>query len=206
MPPSDASAEVDELVRRAREGSAASFSELVLRYQAPLYQFLVVYTGNPTEAEEICQDAFVRSWDKLHTFRPGAPFGPWLFGLSRRVAASHFRRLGRHDTQPLGEEPSSDERGPVERSSSQERAERLWDLAARVLDEQQRSALWLHYAEGMNAAEVGAVLGRRTGSVRVLLHRARKRLAEHIEAPGEESAGESFVAPLRTLPFKEVFE
>lgn len=205
-PPSDASAEVDELVRRAREGSTASFSELVLRFQAPLYQFLLVYTGSATEAEEICQDAFVRSWDKLHTFRLGAPFGPWLFGLSRRVAASHFRRLGRRSTESLGEEPSSDELGPLERSSRQERAERLWDLAARVLDGEQRSALWLHYAEGLSAAEVGAVLGRRTGSVRVLLHRARRRLAESLEASRGATAQDPLVAPLGTLALKEVFE
>lgn len=179
-PPRDTVASEEELVRRAREGSTASFSELVRRHERALYRFLEVLTGSPAEAEEICQDAFVRCWDKLHTFREGAAFAPWLFGLSRRVAASHFRRRARRAAESLDEEPSSADHGPVERSSRREDAARLWDVVARLLDESQRSALWLHYAESMSAREIGDVLGRRPASVRVLLHRARKRLADHL--------------------------
>ncbi|GJM22101.1 MAG: hypothetical protein DHS20C15_20160 [Planctomycetota bacterium] len=187
---------IDELVASARGGCAASFSELVRRHEAPLYRFLVMRTRDPEQAEELCQQSFVRCWRKLHTFRPGAAFSPWLFTLGRNVAANHFRKRTDAPLEEAGDPPSG-ERGPHDQSSAREERERLWDLAARLLDEAQRSALWLHYAEGMSASEIGGVLERPAAQVRVVLHRARRRLADHLRALDslQHSEGEPSAQP-----------
>ena len=67
----------------------------------------------------------------------------------------------------------------------------LWDLAARVLSEEQRDALWLRYAEDLPPLEIARVLDRRPSTVRVLLFRARARLAEHLPAPDAATTPET---------------
>ena len=62
-----------------------------------------------------------------------------------------------------------------------EERSRVWELAERVLTEDQRSALWLRYAEDLSVQEIAEVLGRRATTVRVLMFRARQKLAEHLE-------------------------
>ena len=64
---------------------------------------------------------------------------------------------------------------------AREVGERLWDLAARILTREQHEALWLRYVEELDAAEIGRVLGRRPGAVRVLLYRARGELARRLD-------------------------
>ena len=185
--PPDASASTESLVAAAQSGCAASFSELVRRHEAPLYRFLVMRTRDPEQAEELCQQSFVRCWRKLHTFRTGAPFTPWLFTLSRNLATNHILRRRRDTPLEDAGDPASGERGPHDQSVDREASEQLWDLAARLLDEAQREALWLHYAEELSPREIGVVLDRPAAHVRVLLHRARRRLAEHLHDPRSAS-------------------
>lgn len=182
----DANASTEALVVAAQGGCAASFSELVRRHEAPLYRFLVMRTRDPEQAEELCQQSFVRCWRKLHTFRVGARFAPWLFTLSRNLAATHFQRRRRDAPLEDAGDPPSGERGPHDQSAAREASEQLWDLAARLLDEAQREALWLHYAEELSPREIGEVLERPAAHVRVLLHRARRRLAEHLRDPAAD--------------------
>ena len=59
----------------------------------------------------------------------------------------------------------------------------VWDVATRLLAAEPRSALWLCYAEGRSMREIGSILGKREGAVRVMLHRAREKLAAHLAPP-----------------------
>ena len=70
--------------------------------------------------------------------------------------------------------------GPAE-AAARRGATGLWGLAERVLTSDQRTALWLRYVEGHSADEIGRVLDRRAPAVRVLLHRTRFVLAEHLD-------------------------
>jgi RNA polymerase sigma-70 factor, ECF subfamily len=172
---------VEDLVRRARAGSSDAFQELVERYESPLYNFLLRRTACADDAEELAQDAFVRAWRKLATYDDRWTFSTWLFTLARRLAATRGRSprssIGDGavlDGVPVHADPGED------LARSEERAN-LWSIVDRVLDEDTRSALWLRYAEDRTMAEIGAILGRSTVAVRVMLFRARLRLAEHLE-------------------------
>ncbi len=165
------------LVARASQGSRDAFAELVLRYQAPLYAFLVVRTASAEDAEELCQEAFVRAWQKLALYDSQWRFSTWLFTLARRLTASRYRRGRREESGHEALELASSERaGPERIASGREEWANLWALAGRVLTPGQRSALWLRYAEDLAPDAIGAVLGKRTGTVRVILFRARERL------------------------------
>lgn len=170
----------EELARLARAGSRAAFEGLVLRLQRSLLRFLAWQAPSSEEAEDLAQESFLRAWQRIESYDPRRPFAPWLFTLARRVALSKAR--ARREQRSIDGLPeSADERDPAALASEREERENLWRVARRVLGAEVTSALWLRYAEGLEAAEIARVLGRRTVTVRVMLFRARARLAAQLE-------------------------
>jgi RNA polymerase sigma-70 factor, ECF subfamily len=167
----------DELARAAQGGSLAAFEALVLRHEQRLLNYLSRISGNRHEAEDLAQQAFVLAYRKLGSYRMGRPFSAWLFAIGRHVAIDGWR--ARKVAESLDGEVEA--RGP----SPAVEAERsdLWAIARRELSEKQFSALWLMYAEGYTVPEIAATLGMTRISVRVSVHRARRRLAAILE-PG----------------------
>jgi RNA polymerase sigma-70 factor (ECF subfamily) len=174
---------VEDLIRRARSGSSAAFGELVARYESPLFNFLLRRTASAEDAEEIAQDAFVRAWQRIESYDSRWSFSTWLFTLARRLAATRSRsaRPAARGQEALDLVTAKDEPGG-DLTRTEER-ETLWSTADRILDSDQRAALWLRYAEELTVGEIAEVLGRSPVSVRVMLYRARARLAARL-APG----------------------
>ncbi len=182
----------EELARRAREGSREAFALLVQRFEGPLLRFLRVRTGRWEDSEELAQETFLRAWHSLQRYDPARRFATWLYTIAKRLAISHHRRerpaLG---TETLSE-PVASEPDPEASASAREEGHELWSLAARVLGVEERTALWLRYGEDLTPAEIAPILGRRQVTVRVLLFRAREKLARHLEqlgAPGAPDDG-----------------
>lgn len=182
---------IEDLVRRAQAGSAAAFGELVARYESTLFNFLLRRTSSVEDAEEIAQDAFVRAWQKISSYDSRWSFSTWLFTLARRLAATRGRSAR---PIPNGHEAldavsvQADPGGAL--TDTEERAS-LWSIADRVLEKDQCSALWLRYAEDLSAAEIAEVLGRSTVSVRVMLFRARARLAQYLASDRPPTRGDA---------------
>lgn len=169
------------LVASAAAGRREAFAELVLRYEAPLQRFLRMRCGSAEDAEELAQESFLRAWKALASYDARWSFSTWLFTLARRLAASRRRsaRPPAQGSEALGRFGRRED--PLRSMEALESGEKLWGLAERVLTPEQKSALWLRYAEDLDAAAIGKVLGRRAGAVRVLLFRARSALARHLE-------------------------
>jgi RNA polymerase sigma-70 factor (ECF subfamily) len=183
--------QVEDLVRRARTGSSTAFEALVARYESPLFNFLLRRTASAEDAEEIAQDAFVRAWTKLESYDPRWSFSTWLFTLARRLAATRERsRPPRVDGNEALDHVSvhADPGGAL---SATEESASLWSIADRILDRDQRSALWLRYAEDVSVGEIAEVLGRTSVSVRVMLFRARVRMAKVLEPARNETRATS---------------
>jgi RNA polymerase sigma-70 factor (ECF subfamily) len=173
---------VEDLVRRAQGGSSAAFGELVDRYESPLFNFLLRRAATPEDAEEIAQDAFVRAWRRIGLYDARWTFSTWLFTVARRLAATRTRSAA---PRLQGSEALEDVRvhaDPARELAREDDKMSLWSVADRVLDEDPRSALWLRYAEDLSIPEIAAILGRSSVSVRVMLFRARARLADHLAA------------------------
>lgn len=160
------------LARQAREGSSAAFGTLVHRYHARVFAFLLTLTRHRQDAEDLTQDTFVRAWNKIHRYDPALPLLPWLFTIARRQSIAALRKA-----RPLPPELPF----PAEPEPASPALE-LWAIAKRRLMPDAYSALWLHYREDLPLKEVGSVLGKREGAVKVLLHRARKTLADSLRA------------------------
>ena len=176
----------EALAARAQAGCRESFGLLVERHQKGLYNFLLQRVRSPDEAEDLTQESFVRAWRRLATYRDQWRFSTWLYAVARSAAADRGRER-RELSQAAHADPSFDP-DPAAELCAREESQNLWALAREVLNEDQRSALWLCYGEERPAAEIGRVLGKSAVAVRVMLFRARAILAQHIERKEHRSA------------------
>lgn len=176
----------EQLARESVAGCSRSFAVLVERYQGRLLRFVRRRASSEHDAEDITQEAFVEAWRCLHRYDDRWRFSTWLYTIASRRAASHFRR--RKDTTSVLIERCEDDgvASPGQAIEASEQRSRMWQLAEALLSDEQRTALLLKYAEGMTAAEIGRVLGKRPVAVRVMLFRARERLAAELVAEESE--------------------
>lgn len=177
------------LVQRAQGGSLEAFGELIGRYERALFNFLRMRSGGgDADVEDLTQETFLRAWRYIDNYDPRWRFGTWLFTIGIRVAITEFRRGERNAAAVAGlaelsgrvsaESGSGLTDGGNGRLSESEGegGESIWEIARRVLSEDERTILWLRYGEDLSAAEIGRIVGKKTVGVRVILHRARVRL------------------------------
>ena len=169
----------EDLARQSQGGDFAAFEELVSRYENRIYSFVFRSCGHDADAREVTQDTFVRAFSAIAQFDPGRPFASWLFAIARRKGIDCFRARIPGDGQSAPEEFDPDD--PSELLARREDAQDLWRRARRSLTDSQFQALWLRYAEEMDVAQIGRVLGKTQTYVKVLLFRARHKLAAELE-------------------------
>lgn len=175
------------LARLARDGSSSAFGILVQRHHRRVFGFLIALTHHRQDAEDLTQETFLRAWRKFHRFDPSKPLLPWLLTLARRQGATALRR----------KRPPAAEVTPAAQAEPTSRALWLWQLAEAKLSTVAYSTLWLHYREELPLKQVAAILGKREGAVKVILHRARKSLAASAQAATSASLPACLPEPQR---------
>jgi RNA polymerase sigma-70 factor, ECF subfamily len=182
------------LACRARGGCVASFEQLLRRYQTPVLHYLQ-HRGAGADAEDLLQETFLRAHRNLDRYREQWRFAAWIFTIARRVSINHHRRGHPHrsDRQPPAIERF--EPDPAQRAAEDDDRRSLWGTAARVLSEEELTAIWLFYVEEMPAREIASVLGRSRTAVKTMLFRARKRLLPCLQ--GSDSSGQAGCQPVR---------
>ena len=171
------------LAQLAQADDHAAFEALLSRYEARLYGFLRQMTRNTDDAEDLAQAVWVNVHRQLHRFDPRRPFPAWLFAIARNTAISAWRRR-REDAFELQEHDWVDHAHPATAGCDREEADSLWAWIATHLAAEQRDALWLMYREDMSMRDIARTLGCTTIRVKVMIHRARKKLLKaHASAP-----------------------
>lgn len=170
----------EDLACRAQQGCAASFEQLVHRFQVPLLHFLR-HRGAGAEAEDLLQDTFVRAYTNLHRYRSRWRFATWLFTIARRIHINHYRRLRATGDDAALAAVAARTPGPEQEVAEAEERDRLWQLARRILTEEEQTAVWLYYVEELPVREVAEVVERSWVAVKTALFRARRRLLEVLQ-------------------------
>jgi len=178
--------EDEALARRAQAAEDAAAGALAERFRGRLVHFLWGRVRSRVDAEDLAQETLTRAFDKLDRYDPQQPFATWLFTIAARLAIDHGRRHGRHRASfPLsaaGERASGEE--PGEQAAEREWRQNLWALAAQVLSREQYTGLWLQHGEQFDLKRIAEILGRKPGHMRVILLRARRTLARHLNRDG----------------------
>jgi len=170
-------AEDRRLAIAAQGGCLQSYEQLVERFEKPLYKFLNEKTKNHHLTEDLLQDTFITAYRKLNRYNPKYAFATWVFTIASRLAISNYRKQ-----KPQVEEfDFATEETPRCSLIEAESHEAIWVQAKRLLPKNHFTALRLFYAEGMKVDQIAAVMDQGVSSVKVWLHRARKRLASHLK-------------------------
>ncbi|MEW5869696.1 MAG: sigma-70 family RNA polymerase sigma factor [Chloroflexota bacterium] len=180
-----------ELVRRAQAGEAQAFGELVLAHQQFAYNLALRGLGDPLEAEDIAQEAFVRAWQALPNFRGQAQFRTWLYRIVTNLCYNRLPRL-RSELCALGEEQMQDTPGespdldPLTRLETQEQQAFLHQQIE-ALPESYRMLVMLRFQQELSYAEIAEVVSMPIGTVKTGLFRARQRLYEALRQYEQEA-------------------
>ena len=164
-----------ELVQWARQGDEDCFAALVEQNQGRIYNLALRMVGNPDDAAELCQEAFLNAWKGLGKFQGDSSFATWLYRLTSNVCIDFLRKEKRRSALSMtvslddgGEEQQADL--PDERYSPHaeaERRERQDTLRAGLaaLSEEHRKVLVLRELEGLSYGEIAQLLKLEEGSV-----------------------------------------
>jgi RNA polymerase sigma-70 factor, ECF subfamily len=169
------------IIARARGGDLAAFEELVRLSQADVWRFAYHLTHSRATADDVSQEAFIRAWRALGTFRSETKFTNWLLRITRNCAVDAYRRSRR-------ETPAEEvrEHTPAPRPMSEDRV-RL-QAAIRSLPMHLREPFVVIEILGFDYREASAILGVKNGTLKSRMFRARAALAQSL---GEEAVGEA---------------
>lgn len=174
--------DVDQhLVRLAQAGDVTAFEALYRSHRDRIYALAWRLCGcDHGLAEDLLQEAFVRAWQKLGTFRGDSRFGTWLHRLSANVVLSDRRTRLRRTRFEFPLDDSVDRTAIGLRDvTAGERADLEQAIAG--LPERARAVLVLHDIEGYRHAEIARMTGMAVGSSKAQLHRARKLVREELD-------------------------
>jgi len=172
------------LVERSRNGDLAAFEPLVEKYRERVWRLAFNYLRDREEAWDVAQEAFVRAWQALPSFRGQSAFYTWLFRIVVNVATDRARQraargrafgteaVPEEDWDRVMVEPGA---GPEESAARAEQRQRI-RRGLEALPEHHRAIIMLSDLEGLSYREIAEVLQIPMGTVMSRLHNARKRL------------------------------
>jgi RNA polymerase sigma-70 factor, ECF subfamily len=178
-----------ELVRRAQRGEEAASHALYRRYAPRVFAVVRRLAGDDALAEDWAQEAWIRAFRALPSFRGEAAFSTWLHRVAINSALQGRRTRARHHDResPLTVEPEAGRAEPTVLRVTLDRA------LARLPDGM-RQVLVLHDVEGFTHEEIGALLGIATGTSKSQLFKARAKMREILGTFDHSSEGRAYVA------------
>jgi RNA polymerase sigma-70 factor, ECF subfamily len=180
-----------QLIQKARRGDHEAFAALVTLHERFVYNLALRTLGNPDDAADTAQEAFVRAWLALPAFREQASFRTWLYRIVLNLCLNRFPRLRRElhdltqDEMADIPEPPSARLDPLASIELQEQHAFLHREIER-LPEQYRLLVSLRYQHDLSYDEIAAMLSLPLGTVKTGLFRAKARLSEALSIYQEE--------------------
>jgi RNA polymerase sigma-70 factor (ECF subfamily) len=175
------------LLDRAREGDMEAFESLYREHSGRVHALCLRMSGNATLAADLTQEAFIRAWEKLGSFRGESRFSSWLHRLTVNVVLGERRARGRREARvvddgELAEKRSETGIGVARIAARTPEPGRRADLEQAIagLPREARRILVMHDVEGYRHQEISEMTGRSLGTCKSQLHRARKLLRERL--------------------------
>lgn len=189
-PRTTVSAEERALIERCKRGDLAAFNDLIRRYEKQVYNFAYRLTGNYDDANDVAQDAFLRVFNAIGSFRGDASFSTWLFRITTNVFLDERKRAKAHPHASLDEYLELDESSVTRQIEDPsptpdailEEAERahLLQQAIGGLPEYQRAMVTLYHGQQKSYEEIAEIMDLPIGTVKSRLNRARLALKEKL--------------------------
>ena len=165
-----------QLIGRILDGDTSGYAVLVDRYKDLAYTIAYRILGKREDAEEVVQDAFVKAFQNLSSFRQKAKFSTWLYRIIYNTAISKHRQK-KPGWQSIEEITVPDKAAEIMAEEEEDR-HKILETAMQQLPEEDRILLTLYYVDESSIEDVHSVLGLSKSNVKIRLFRARKKLQE----------------------------
>ena len=184
------------IVRKVLGGDANAFETLVLEYEKNVYNIALRMTGNSEDAADMTQEAFIKAYNSLQSFRGDSKFSVWLYRIVSNVCLDFLRSKNRRPTVSLSVEDDDGEDTQLDVADESQSPELLLDRkltresVRRGLDSlppDYRQILLLREIQGLSYDEIAQALSLEVGTVKSRIFRARKRLCTFLIDDGNIS-------------------
>lgn len=169
-----------ELIQLAKKGDESAFGQLYDLYAQKLFAFIITKTRHRHTSEDILQDVFVKAWRALPKFdEQRGSFNAWMYRIATNCMNDHFRSIQRRPVNlPLEEHASlvADQKPTHAEEFDLDKDNEQVQSALNELPDEYRQVLLLRFKEGYSAKEVAEVLNKTSVAVRLIQHRALKKL------------------------------
>ena len=181
------------VIQKVQNGDVNAFEDLVAAYEQNVYNLALRMTGNPEDAEDMAQEAFLKAYNSLPSFRGDSKFSVWLYRIVSNVCLDFLRKKNKRGAISLSVEDDDGEDTQLDLPDTSQSPEELLEkkltreavrrgLAA--LPPDARQILLLREIEGLSYEEIGEVLGLESGTVKSRIFRARKKLVAFLLRDG----------------------
>lgn len=185
--------ELGELINRCKSGEELAWEALVRQFQAKVFAMAYHYAGNPEDARDLAQEAFVRIYRNLHLCQDACMFVPWMIRITRNLSVDFLRR--RAARPPVSDFPAEEMLGLADRAATPEEQwisasrKNLIHRALQQLTGLNREIIILKEIQGMALEQIASLLKVPLGTVKSRSNRARLELTKEVLAlsspPGE---------------------
>jgi len=179
-----------KLVDRARKGDLAAYDELIRTFQERIYATLYNMTSNHEDAHDLTQEAFIKAYRSLDSFKGQSSFYTWIYRIAVNRTINFLKKRNRRVNLSLNDMDANVENNPELVSLVSDKTPRrdanLTELQEKLneamqrLSESHRLVVTLHDIQGMSHEEIGKIVNCNTGTVRSRLFYARQQLQAHL--------------------------
>ncbi|MHC4876983.1 MAG: RNA polymerase sigma factor [Planctomycetota bacterium] len=183
-------AEISALIHAAQSGSIGAFAEIIRCFQHDVRRAVTRHLGHIPDVDDVAQDVFVQAWQNLSSYQSTGSLRAWLLGIARHRALDFLRRetvrrrrrdllfdFAEADLLAAGVETQSED-------AEGDQVMRRLQTCLEQLEPRQQSLIARFYFEDESAESIAAELGRRPGTIRMMLLRIRTALRKCIERRG----------------------
>ena len=181
------------IIKKAAQGDSQAFEQLVLAHEDRVYNLCLRMTGNPEDAADLAQEAFIKAWRGLSFYKFEASFSTWLYRLTSNVCIDFLRRRKRRDEVSLTTQDEQPEQielpdlapSPEEQMQTKQLRQAVAS-AMEQLEEEFRMVLTLRVVEELSYEEIAQIMDLKVGTVKSRLARAREKLRKILIQNGND--------------------
>ena len=180
----------EQLVERVQRGDKAAFNLLVRKYQHKVVNLVARYVNNPGDVPDVAQEAFIKAYRALPTFRGESAFYTWLYRIAVNTAKNYLTSQGRRppssdveadEAEYYGGGEALQEVATPENLALTDEIKRTVFAAIEALPEDLRTAITLREMEGLSYEEIAEIMDCPVGTVRSRIFRAREAIDKKLQ-------------------------
>ncbi|MDP3993804.1 MAG: sigma-70 family RNA polymerase sigma factor [Candidatus Doudnabacteria bacterium] len=176
---------LSELVSKAAKGDSVAFGQIYELYFEKVYRFIYYRTNHRQTAEDLVADTFVRVWNKISAIEDSASFNGWIYQIARNLLIDYYRsRKIDVDISTL-ENVLEYEDNIVDRANLSFQQKKFFAVLGELTSDEQL-VIKLKFFDEFDNREIGEMLGKTEGAIRVIQHRAISELKELLNEDNED--------------------